>query len=160
MDLFSAGAAQNRQKEAPLAARMRPRNLNEFIGQEEVVGEGRLLRRAIESDRLNSMIFYGPPGTGKTTLAEVIAGTTSSYFERLNAVTAGVADIRRVIGAAKERYNFYQQKTILFIDEIHRFSKSQQDALLPAVEEGTILMIGATTENPLYEVNSPSSPGV
>jgi len=155
MDLFSAGAAQNRQKEAPLAARMRPRNLNEFIGQEEVVGEGRLLRRAIESDRLNSMIFYGPPGTGKTTLAEVIAGTTSSYFERLNAVTAGVADIRRVIGAAKERYNFYQQKTILFIDEIHRFSKSQQDALLPAVEEGTILMIGATTENPLYEVNSP-----
>jgi putative ATPase len=155
MDLFSAGAAQNRRKEAPLAARMRPRNITEFVGQEDIVGEGRLLRRAIESDRLNSMIFYGPPGTGKTTLAEIIAGTTKSHFERLNAVTAGVADIRRVIAEAKERYNFYQQKTILFIDEIHRFNKSQQDALLPAVEEGTILMIGATTENPLYEVNSP-----
>ena len=155
MDLFSASAAQNRQKEAPLAARMRPRNLNEFVGQEEIVGEGRLLRRAIESDRLNSMIFYGPPGTGKTTLAEVIANTTSSVFERLNAVTAGVSDIRKVISEAKERFNFYHQKTILFVDEIHRFNKSQQDALLPAVEEGTILMIGATTENPLYEVNSP-----
>ena len=155
MDLFSTGAMENRRKEAPLAARMRPRSLSEFIGQEEIVGEGRLLRRAIESDRLNSMIFYGPPGTGKTTLAEVIAGTTRSHFERLNAVTAGVADIRRVITEARERYNFYQQKTILFVDEIHRFNKSQQDALLPAVEEGTILMIGATTENPLYEVNSP-----
>lgn len=155
MDLFSNSAEQNRQKEAPLAARMRPRNLNEFVGQEEIVGEGRLLRRAIESDRLNSMIFYGPPGTGKTTLAEIIAKTTRSHFERLNAVTAGVADIRRVIAEAKERYGFYQQKTILFVDEIHRFNKSQQDALLPAVEEGTILMIGATTENPLYEVNSP-----
>lgn len=155
MDLFSSGAGENRRKEAPLAARMRPRTLSEFIGQEEIVGEGRLLRRAIESDRLNSMIFYGPPGTGKTTLAEVIAGTTRSHFERLNAVTAGVADIRRVIIEARERYNFYQQKTILFVDEIHRFNKSQQDALLPAVEEGTILMIGATTENPLYEVNSP-----
>lgn len=155
MDLFSEGADQNRQKEAPLAARMRPRSLSEFIGQEEIVGEGRLLRRAIESDRLNSMIFYGPPGTGKTTLAEIIANTTRSHFERLNAVTAGVADIRRVIAEARERYNFYQQKTMLFIDEIHRFSKSQQDALLPAVEAGTILMIGATTENPLYEVNSP-----
>jgi putative ATPase len=146
---------ENRRKEAPLAARMRPRSLAEFVGQEDIAGEGRLLRRAIESDRLNSMIFYGPPGTGKTTLAEIIAGTTKSHFERLNAVTAGVADIRRVIAAAKERYNFYQQKTMLFIDEIHRFNKSQQDALLPAVEEGTILMIGATTENPLYEVNSP-----
>jgi putative ATPase len=155
MDLFSNSAAQNRQKEAPLAARMRPRNLSEFVGQEEIVGEGRLLRRAIESDRLNSMIFYGPPGTGKTTLAEIIANTTRSHFERLNAVTAGVADIRRVIAEARERYSFYQQKTMLFVDEIHRFNKSQQDALLPAVEEGTILMIGATTENPLYEVNSP-----
>jgi putative ATPase len=155
MDLFSNSAEQSRQKEAPLAARMRPRNMNEFVGQEEIVGEGRLLRRAIESDRLNSMIFYGPPGTGKTTLAEIIAKTTRSHFERLNAVTAGVADIRRVIAEAKERYDFYQQKTILFVDEIHRFNKSQQDALLPAVEEGTILMIGATTENPLYEVNSP-----
>ncbi len=155
MDLFAVGALQNQGREAPLAMRMRPRNLNEFVGQEQIVGEGRLLRRAIEGDRLNSMIFYGPPGTGKTTLAEIIANTTRSFFERLNAVTAGVADIRRVISEAKERFNFYRQKTILFVDEIHRFNKSQQDALLPAVEEGTILMIGATTENPLYEVNSP-----
>ncbi len=155
MDLFSAGAEENRQKEAPLAARMRPRSLTEFTGQDEIVGEGRLLRRAIEADRLTSMIFYGPPGTGKTTLAKIIAQTTSSHFESINAVTAGVADIRRVTTEAKERYNLYQKKTILFVDEIHRFNKSQQDALLPAVEEGTILLIGATTENPLYEVNSP-----
>jgi putative ATPase len=152
MDLFSASEPA---REAPLAARMRPRNLTEFIGQEEVVGEGRLLRRAIEADRLSSLIFYGPPGTGKTTLAEIIARTTRSDFERLNAVTAGVADIRRVIADAGERMKFYRQKTILFVDEIHRFSKSQQDALLPAVEAGTVLLIGATTENPLYEVNAP-----
>jgi putative ATPase len=152
MDLFSASEPV---REAPLAARMRPRNLNEFIGQEEVVGEGRLLRRAIEADRLSSLIFYGPPGVGKTTLAEIIARTTRSSFERLNAVTAGVADIRRVITEARERMEFYRQKTILFVDEIHRFSKSQQDALLPAVEAGTVLLIGATTENPLYEVNAP-----
>jgi putative ATPase len=155
MDLFSSISEEQRQREAPLAARMRPRNLDEFIGQEEIVGEGRLLRRAIEADRLASMIFYGPPGTGKTTLAQIIAQTTKAHFESINAVTAGVADIRRVIGEAKERYKLYQTKTILFVDEIHRFSKSQQDALLPAVEEGTILLIGATTENPLYEVNSP-----
>lgn len=153
MDLFSDN--NNFQREAPLAARMRPRNLAEYIGQEHIVGEGRLLRRAIEADRLNSMIFYGPPGTGKTTLAEIIANSTRSEFERLNAVTAGVADIRRVVSEAKERTKFYAKKTILFIDEIHRFNKSQQDALLPAVEEGTIILIGATTENPLYEVNSP-----
>jgi putative ATPase len=152
MDLFSGSESM---REAPLAARMRPRNLAEFIGQEEVVGEGRLLRRAIEADRLSSLIFYGPPGAGKTTLAEIIARTTRSYFERLNAVTAGVADIRRVIAEAGERMDFYRQKTILFVDEIHRFSKSQQDALLPAVEAGTVLLIGATTENPLYEVNAP-----
>lgn len=153
MDLFSQMPASN--QEAPLATRMRPRTLDEFYGQEHIVGEGRLLRRAIEADRLNSMIFYGPPGTGKTTLAEIIARTTRSYCERLNAVTAGVADIRRVIDSARERLKFYQQKTLLFIDEIHRFNKSQQDALLPAVEDGTILLIGATTENPLYEVNAP-----
>lgn len=155
MDLFSSGAETNFQKEAPLAARMRPRNLDEFVGQDEIVGSGRLLRRAIEADRLRSMIFYGPPGTGKTTLARIIANTTSASFESLNAVTAGVSDIRRLISEARERYQFYQRKTILFIDEIHRFNKSQQDALLPAVEDGTILLIGATTENPLYEVNSP-----
>jgi putative ATPase len=155
MDLFSISSEEQRQKEAPLAARMRPRKLDEFIGQDEIVGAGRLLRRAIEADRLTSMIFYGPPGTGKTTLAKIIAQTTSAHFEIINAVTAGVADIRKVIAEAKERYKLYQTKTILFVDEIHRFSKSQQDALLPAVEEGTILLIGATTENPLYEVNSP-----
>ncbi len=153
MDLFSQGPEISR--EAPLAARMRPRSLEEFYGQEHIVGEGRLLRRAIEADRLTSMIFYGPPGTGKTTLAEIIAKTTQSHFERLNAVTAGVADIRRVVDEARERLKFYQRKTILFIDEIHRFNKSQQDALLPAVEEGTIVLIGATTENPFYEVNAP-----
>jgi putative ATPase len=155
MDLFSSGAEANLQKEAPLAARMRPRNLDEFVGQDEIVGPGRLLRRAIEADRLRSMIFYGPPGTGKTTLARIIANTTSACFESLNAVTAGVADIRRIISEAQERFQFYQRKTILFVDEIHRFNKSQQDALLPAVEDGTVLLIGATTENPLYEVNSP-----
>jgi len=151
MDLFS----ENLVKEAPLAARMRPRTLGEFIGQEEIVGEGKLLRRAIEADRLSSLIFYGPPGSGKTSLAEIVAQTTKSHFERLNAVTSGVAEIRRVIGEAKERKKFYLQKTILFIDEIHRFNKGQQDALLPAVEDGTVQLIGATTENPLYEVNSP-----
>lgn len=155
MDLFSSAAEANLQKEAPLAARMRPRSLDEFIGQDEIVGLGRLLRRAIEADRLRSMIFYGPPGTGKTTLARIIANTTSAVFESLNAVTAGVADIRRLIAEAKERFELYQRKTFLFIDEIHRFNKSQQDALLPAVEDGTVLLIGATTENPLYEVNSP-----
>lgn len=155
MDLFSSSAETNLEKEAPLAARMRPRNLEEFMGQDEIIGPGRLLRRAIEADRLRSMIFYGPPGTGKTTLARIIANTTSAVFESINAVTAGVADIRRLISEARERYQLYQRKTILFIDEIHRFNKSQQDALLPAVEDGTVLLIGATTENPLYEVNSP-----
>jgi putative ATPase len=153
MDLFSA--SRDTMAEAPLAARMRPRNLNEFIGQTEIVGEGRLLRRAIEADRLSSLIFSGPPGTGKTTLAEIIAHTTQAYFERINAVTAGVAEIRKVIAEAKERFDFYGRKTILFVDEIHRFNKGQQDALLPAVEAGTLLLIGATTENPLYEVNAP-----
>ncbi len=155
MDLFSVNASENLSREAPLASRMRPRNLDEFIGQDEIVGVGRLLRRAIEADRLSSMIFYGPPGTGKTTLARIIANTTRSTFETLNAVTAGVADIRRIIAAAADRFKLYGQKTILFVDEIHRFNKSQQDALLPAVEDGTVLLIGATTENPLYEVNSP-----
>ena len=155
MDLFTAASAADKEKQAPLAARMRPRTLGEFIGQEEVVGPGRLLRRAIEADRLTSMILYGPPGTGKTTLAKVIAGTTLAHFEQINAVMAGVADLRRVIAEARERFSLQRQRTILFIDEIHRFNKGQQDALLPAVEDGTVLMIGATTENPFFEVNSP-----
>lgn len=155
MDLFSYGAQHQREKAAPLAARMRPRTLDEFVGQEEIVGEGRLLRRAIQADRLTSMILYGPPGTGKTTLAQIIANSTESGFEMLNAVTSGVKEIREVIQTAQERYNLYQKRTILFVDEIHRFNKSQQDALLPAVEDGTIILIGATTENPYFEVNSP-----
>jgi putative ATPase len=155
MDLFSAASESRRQREAPLAARMRPRTLDEYIGQDEVVGEGRLLRRSIQADRLGSMIFYGPPGSGKTTLATVIANTTSAYYEALNAVTCGVQEIRRVIAEAKDRFNLQQQRTVVFIDEIHRFNKSQQDALLPAVEDGTILLIGATTENPYFEVNAP-----
>lgn len=155
MDLFAHAAQQNKQAEAPLADRMRPTALEDFVGQEEIVGPGRLLRRAIEADRLSSVIFYGPPGTGKTTLARVIAGKTASHFEQLNAVSSGVADLRRVVGEARDRFSFHRQRTIVFIDEIHRFNRSQQDALLPAVEDGTIILIGATTENPFFEINSP-----
>jgi putative ATPase len=153
MDLFSF---QNQEEKTggPLAARMRPRHLDEFVGQEEIIGKGKLLRRAIEADRVSSLIFFGPPGSGKTTLAKVIANTTKTFFTELNAVTAGIADIRRVVEEAKERYAVYRQKTTLFIDEIHRFNKSQQDALLPHVEDGTIILIGATTENPFFEVNA------
>ena len=157
MDLFTQA---NNEKEdikqnRPLAARMRPQNLDEFMGQKNIVGQGKLLRRAIKADRLQSIIFYGPPGTGKTTLAEIIANTTAAEFENLNAVTSGVKDLREVIKRAKERRGMYSKATVLFIDEIHRFNKSQQDALLPAVEEGTVVLIGATTENPYFEVNSP-----
>lgn len=155
MDLFEAGRQQLLKKEAPLAVRMRPRNLEEFVGQRYIVGPGKLLRRAIEADQLSSVIFYGPPGSGKTTLAKVIANTTRAFFEQINAVISGVADIRSVISSARDRLGMYGQKTILFIDEIHRFNKSQQDALLPAVEDGTIVLIGATTENPYFEVNAP-----
>ena len=137
----------------PLAARMRPRTLQEFIGQDHIVGPGRLLRRAIEADQLSSLIFYGPPGTGKTTLAMVIANTTRSHFLTINAVLAGVADIRGAISEAKRRAEGFQQRTILFVDEVHRFNKAQQDALLPHVENGTIILIGATTENPYFAVN-------
>lgn len=137
----------------PLADRMRPQTLDEFVGQEQIVGKGRLLRRAIQADKLTPMIFFGPPGTGKTTLAHIIAQTTSAYFEQLNAVTAGVSDLRKIIAGAEERLKFDQQRTILFIDEIHRFSKSQQDALLPSVEKGTVILIGATTESPMFEIN-------
>jgi len=155
MDLFEATRQNQMKKEAPLAVRMRPRSLDEFVGQEEIVGPGKLLRRAIEADQISSVIFYGPPGTGKTTLAKVIANTTKAAFEQLNAVTSGVADIKEVVRNARDRLGMYQQRTILFIDEIHRFNKAQQDALLPFVEDGTVILIGATTENPYFEVNPP-----
>ncbi len=153
MDLFTQNSEEENRK--PLAARIRPENLDDFRGQKNIVGEGKLLRRAIKADRLQSVIFYGPPGTGKTTLAEIIANTTAAEFESLNAVTSGVKDLREVIARAKERRGMYSKATVLFIDEIHRFNKSQQDALLPAVENGTVVLIGATTENPYFEVNSP-----
>ena len=156
MDLFTEARKEQIAREAPLAARMRPRTLDEFVGQEEILGPGRLLRRAIEADRLfSSILLWGPPGTGKTTLAMIIANTTRSHFESLSAVLAGVADIRRVVAGAKELRNFHGQRTILLIDEIHRFNKAQQDALLPHVEDGTVLLIGATTENPYFEVVGP-----
>lgn len=154
MDLFGFQAESEQKQNAPLAARMRPQNLEELIGQEGIVGPGKLLRRAIETDRLTSLILYGPPGTGKTTIARVIAGSTKRTFRTLNAVTAGVADIRKVVDDAKDALAMYQQRTVLFVDEIHRFNKSQQDALLPHVEEGLIILIGATTENPFFEVNA------
>ncbi|MGC9334361.1 MAG: AAA family ATPase, partial [Anaerolineae bacterium] len=155
MDLFDHARHERIEREAPLAARMRPRTLDEFVGQEHIVGPGRLLRRAIQADQLSSVIFYGPPGTGKTTLAAVIANTTRSHFETLNAVLAGVADIRRVTSEAQERRALHGQRTILFVDEVHRWNKAQQDALLPWVENGTVILIGATTENPYFSVNRP-----
>ena len=139
----------------PLAARMRPRTLEEFAGQQGVVGEGTLLRRAIERDQLTSALFWGPPGCGKSTLAQIIAHTTHAQFENYSAITNGVADVRKVIEAAKERRRKLAQKTILFVDEIHRWNKAQQDALLPHVEDGTVILIGATTENPYFEINAP-----
>lgn len=148
-DLFE-GAGREHE---PLAARMRPRNLDEYIGQDHIVGKGRLLRRAIQADQLTSVIFYGPPGSGKTTLAKVIANSTHSNFITLNAVLTGVADIRKAISNAEDQRNLYSRKTILFVDEVHRWNKSQQDALLPWVENGTLILIGATTENPFFEVN-------
>jgi putative ATPase len=153
MDLFTHSMNERMKTEAPLAARMRPRTLDEFIGQEEIVGPGKLLRRAIEADRLfSSIILWGPPGTGKTTLAMVIANQTKSHFETLSAVLAGKADLREVIDKALERRKLYSTRTILFVDEVHRWNKAQQDALLPHVENGTVTLIGATTENPYFEV--------
>ena len=151
MELFALSQNNN---STPLAARMRPETLDDFIGQEHIVGKGRLLRRAIQADQLSSVIFYGPPGTGKTTLARIIANTTKSTFITINAVLSGVKDIREAIIEAKKKLELYQQKTILFVDEVHRWNKAQQDALLPWVENGTFILIGATTENPFFEVNS------
>jgi len=153
LDLFESGTIELRKKRAPLADRMRPITLDQFIGQEHIIGRGRLLRRAIEIDQLSSIILYGPPGTGKTTLARIIANTTKSDFLSINAVLAGVKDIRDAIEKAQSGLRLYSKKTILFVDEVHRFNKAQQDALLPHVENGTITLIGATTENPYFEVN-------
>lgn len=153
MDLFSMSMEEKLKKSAPLADRMRPEDLDDFVGQDHVLGEGKFLRRAIKADRINSMIFFGPPGTGKTTLAMIIANQTRMRFEKLSAVTAGVKDIREVVARAEESLKMSGKKTILFVDEIHRFNKSQQDALLPFVERGIIILIGATTENPYFEVN-------
>ncbi|MBQ7085420.1 MAG: AAA family ATPase [Anaerotignum sp.] len=153
MDLFEYNRSLQGGQDAPLAARMRPITLEEFVGQEHIVGKGKLLYRAIKSDRLSSVVFYGPPGTGKTTLAKIIANTTKSKFRQINATTAGIKDIKETVEDAKADLGMYGTKTILFIDEIHRFNKSQQDALLPHVEDGTLVLIGATTENPYFEVN-------
>jgi putative ATPase len=155
MDMFEQQAEQQKLQQAPLATRMRPTSLHTFVGQEHIIGKGRVLRRAIESDRIPSMIFWGPPGCGKTTLAFIIANSTGAHFSPVSAVSASVADLRKIIEQAKERRAVQGQKTILFIDEIHRFNKTQQDAVLPYVEDGTVTFIGATTENPSFEVTSP-----
>ena len=154
-DMFEHQGHERIEREAPLAARMRPRSLAEFVGQEHIVGEGRVLRRAIEADQLPSMILWGPPGSGKTTLAQVIANMTKAHFERVSAVGSGVADLRRAISEARERRGVSGQRTVLFIDEIHRFNKGQQDVVLPHVEDRTVTLIGATTENPAFEVVAP-----
>jgi putative ATPase len=155
MDMFEKQAEQQQLQQAPLATRMRPNSLNAFVGQEHLIGKGRVLRRAIETDRIPSMIFWGPPGCGKTTLANVIANGTGAFFAPVSAVSASVADLRRIVSQAKDRRKVQMQRTILFIDEIHRFNKTQQDAVLPYVEDGTVTLIGATTENPSFEVTSP-----
>lgn len=154
MDLFEYMRSANMEKESPLAARLRPTTLDEVVGQQHIIGKDKLLYRAIQADKLSSIIFYGPPGTGKTTLAKVIANTTSAELTQINATVAGKKDMEEVVKAAKDTQGMYGKKTILFIDEIHRFNKGQQDYLLPFVEDGTLILIGATTENPYFEVNS------
>src|SRR3954452_10968396 len=155
MDLFRDVRKKNLQAVAPLAARIRPRTLDEFSGQHHFLGPGKLLRRMLEADRLTSVIFYGPPGTGKTTLAQLIASYTKSHFVEVNAAAVGVKEVRAIIEEAKERLANGGQRTVLFLDEIHRFNRAQQDILLPDVESGQILLVGATTENPFFAVNSP-----
>ncbi|MBS5521471.1 MAG: replication-associated recombination protein A [Clostridiales bacterium] len=154
MDLFDYMRETSMEKESPLASRLRPRTLDEIVGQQHIIGKDKLLYRAIKADKISSVIFYGPPGTGKTTIAKVIANTTSAVFKQINATSAGKKDMEQVIDEAKNNLGMYGQKTILFVDEIHRFNKGQQDYLLPFVEDGTIILIGATTENPYFEVNS------
>ncbi|MBQ9580109.1 MAG: replication-associated recombination protein A, partial [Lachnospiraceae bacterium] len=153
MDLFEYMREQKGKEDSPLAGRIRPRTIEEVVGQEHIIGKDKLLYRAIKADKLSSVIFYGPPGTGKTTLARVIANTTSADFKQINATSAGKKDMEEVVAIAKDNLGMYGKKTILFIDEIHRFNKAQQDYLLPFVEDGTIILIGATTENPYFEVN-------
>ncbi|MCH8869477.1 MAG: replication-associated recombination protein A [Chloroflexi bacterium] len=155
MTLFDHQSQRELQSKAPLAARMRPSTFDEFVGQQHIIGPDTVLRRSIESDQLPSIILWGPPGTGKTTLANLIATTTESHFERVSGVTSGVADLRRIAGEARERLGMHSRSTVLFIDEIHRFNKAQQDVILPFVEDGTLVLIGATTENPSFEVVSP-----
>jgi len=154
MDLFDLQVNKMKRENAPLAYRMRPRSLDEVRGQEHIVGAGSVLRKAIEKDELHSFVLFGPPGTGKTSIARIIAGMSNSHFEILQAVTGGVGDIKKIAADAEQRLKFYQQRTMVFVDEIHRFNKSQQDVLLPFVENGTFILIGATTENPLYELNN------
>ena len=153
MDLFDFMRNENMEKDSPLASRLRPTTLDEVVGQEHIIGKDKLLYRAIKADKLSSIIFYGPPGTGKTTLAKVIANTTSAEFTQINATVAGKKDMEEVVEKAKQTMGMYGRKTILFVDEIHRFNKGQQDYLLPFVEDGTLILIGATTENPYFEVN-------
>lgn len=155
MDLFEANRQRILSSRAPLATRMRPRSLDELIGQEHILGPDTLLRKAIEADKLSSLILWGPPGAGKTTLARIIASTTRASFDAVSAVTSGVADLRRAISDAQDRLGMRGERTVLFIDEIHRFNKAQQDSILPHVEDGTVILIGATTENPSFEVNAP-----
>ena len=154
-DLFEDQRKKALGREAPLAARMRPRTFDDFVGQDHIIGPGRVLRRSIEADQIPSMILWGPPGSGKTTLANLIASVTQSYFDSVSAVTAGVADLRKIVEGARERRGMYGQRTLLFVDEIHRFNKAQQDVILPHVEDGTVTLIGATTENPSFEVIAP-----